>query len=152
MPRQFWMPKDQAKMETAPGEAKSHSQKAQRKGEKKCMTPYDIQVKISRGLHRVRVPACRILSAKGGAAARRESFDLRVMAYIHEYPATESVHCMSTPEIVMSNMTWSASSNLSTLISGRIEGSMRHAFLKVVIHIRINVMLYRICRSNPNKE
>lgn len=33
IPRQFWIPKDQAKIETVPGEANSQSQKAARKGE-----------------------------------------------------------------------------------------------------------------------
>lgn len=39
MPRQFWMPNVQAKIETTPGGAKSQSQKAARKGEMKCITP-----------------------------------------------------------------------------------------------------------------
>ena len=41
MPRQFWIPNDHAKIDTAPGDAKSQSQKAARKGEMKWITPYD---------------------------------------------------------------------------------------------------------------
>ncbi len=41
IPRQFCIPNDHAKTETTPGEAKSQSQKAARKGEIKCITPYE---------------------------------------------------------------------------------------------------------------
>jgi hypothetical protein len=39
IPKQFWIPKDQAKIETTPGDAKSHNQKAAKKGETKWITP-----------------------------------------------------------------------------------------------------------------
>lgn len=81
-----------------------------------------------------------------------ESLDFRVRAYIHEYPATASTAWVSSPAAVISNIARSASSNQFTSITGRIELGIRHAFLKVVIHMRINVMLYRICRRRPNKE
>lgn len=41
MPRQFWIPKLHANIDTTPGEAKSQSQKAARKGDRKWITPYD---------------------------------------------------------------------------------------------------------------
>lgn len=44
IPRQFWIPNAQAKMETTPGEAKSQSQNAARNGDAKWMTPYESQV------------------------------------------------------------------------------------------------------------
>jgi hypothetical protein len=120
MPKQFCMPKHHANIEVTPGEAKSQSQKAARKGEMKWITPYESQAyrisiahwefpfgvhtKTSRGAQRVCVPAWRILRRKGGRVASMESFVRLVKAYIQEYPATAHIHCIKRPGIVISNI------------------------------------------------
>ena len=43
MPKQFCMPKDHANIDVTPGDANNQSQKAAKKGEMKCITPYDNQ-------------------------------------------------------------------------------------------------------------
>ena len=110
MPRQFWIPKHHAKMETTPGEAKNHSHSAARKGDAKCMTPYESQVKTSRTSQRSCVRAWRMFRAKGGRAARMESFGLWEREYIHVYPATAQTICANRPNGVMSKRRWSACS------------------------------------------